>query len=283
MILALALVMSLALAACGESSAEDIAAKVSEKLDSITSMDAVLNMQFDAAMQSGGKSHNMKMDTVANITSFRDPRQTKMDMHLKLDVDGQSQDIDMETYAVEENGSLVMYTKAFGLWQKQDVVSEEKLRQYDAQANLNIYLDNATSFQVSTEQLDGAKMYRLQGTLSGESLKKALETSAVMDQLSQMTNGSEELYATVFDNLEDMPVTIWANKKDLTPVRYEMDMTQVMQGMVRNIIAAYGETGEAVPEDFEINCNAYKVSVDMSNYNSAAPITVPQEALDNTK
>lgn len=285
MALVLALVMSFALTACGEENAADIAQKVETKLNTITSMEAKMDMQLDLTIAAEGQTQSMNTSTVANITSFNDPIQMKMDMHMNMDAGGQSQAIDMESYAVQENGALVMYNKSFDTWQKQTITAEELLgsmQQYDAQENLNLYLENADSFQVSTEQLNGVEVYRLKGILSGESLKKAVEATGAMDQLGQMADGAEEMYEVMFKDLGDMPITIWADKKDLTPVRYEMDMAQTMQTMMKNLITALAAE-EGMPEDFEINCTAFKITMDMFNFNNATPITVPQEALDSTK
>ncbi len=285
--LILIVVMSFSLTACADESAADIADKVAAKLDSITSMDAKMEMQFGLEMQLDGQTQNMDTSSVANITSFNDPVQMKMDIHMKVDTDGQEQEIDMESYAVQEDGALAMYTKVFDAWQKQILTVEEQMesvKQYDAQSNLHIYLENTDSFKVSSEQLNGVEVYRLDGTLSGQSLREAIEASGTMEQLSQLSNGSEDLYASMFDNLKDMPVRIWANKSDLMPVRYEMDMTKTMQSMIDNLIVAQAKaTGEAVPADFKMSIKNVHISMDMSNFNNATPIVVPQEALDSTK
>ena len=284
----LALAVILSAAACAkEESAADILKKASEKTAAVTSMEAAMDMQMGFDMKMGEETQSSDITATANIVSFSDPVQMKMDMTMNMDISGQSQEMDMAMYAVQEEGGLVMYTNMSGVWQKQTVMQEELMesfKQYDAKGNLNIYFENADSFkEVTTEQINGAEVYRLQGTLSGESLKKAIEESGALSQMGQMTGlgQGQEAYEKMFDNLGDMPVTIWVDKKEYVPVRYEEDMTAVMQAIMKNMFENEA-MGQMLPEGFEMNCTSFKITMDILYYNNAEPITVPQEALDAT-
>ncbi len=280
-------VMAFTVVGCGKMTPADLIKKVSAQTANIKSMEAVMDMDMGFTITAGGEEQNMTTKAKSNIYSTIEPLAVKLEMNMNMNAGGQAQDMDMEIYVVEEDGNIVTYTGFAGMWQKQALSAEQQksiLQQYDAKSNLNLYLENVDSFtEVVTEKLDGVEVYRLNGTLTGDSLQKAVEAAGALQQLDQIIgSNAEEMEAALFKDMGDMPIVIWVDKKDYMPVRYEMDMTQVMQKMMANMFGVISETtGEALPEDFAFDCSSMKIIMNITGVNNVAPIEVPQEALDN--
>ena len=97
--------------------------------------------------------------------------------------------------------------------------------------------------------------------------------SGALNSLSSL-GISEDQMKEMLSGLGDIPVTLWISETDLYPVRYDMDMTSVMDGLMKAVLESMGDQAEgltmSVPE--------MTITMTCSNFNSATDFTIPDEA-----
>lgn len=266
-----ALALVLALAACDGNppggSAEDVIKQAQENMAGVTSMRYTMTM--DMEMTAEGEDVNITTDLTADY--IVDPMAMKMDMVMDL---GEMGSMTTTSYAVKEDSEYVLYTGMdYGdgqmTWIKQTLGGLADLEQYNAQANLDLYLKSAESFKENgTETINGSAATRYDGVISKEALEEVLASSGMMDYLDQM--GMDETSA-MLQNMDDLPISIWVDDESLLPVKYEMDMSAMMQSMMDSV---------AADEDVDVTIGKVFVSMTVTDYNSVESIQLPAEAQD---
>ena len=187
-------------------------------------------------------------------------------------------------YLVQEGKEYVSYTKVSGSildeedssWSKSSIDVTD-LAQYNAMDNAKLYLDVLNSFQAAGKESIGSyNTIRYDGKVTGQDISKMLDTLG--DNVSSMLSTADtSTMADLFSQLDGIPMSVWIDQKTALPVRYEMDLSGMVNQLMSTMIDALGSlSSEAV--DFQVS--KARVTVECSDYNAVAPITVPQEVLD---
>lgn len=273
--LLLALVLTLSLAACAgggggsaQTPAEAVAA-AQKKMADIKNLDAAITMEMGMSMEGQTMGINMSM----NMSMLTDPVQAKIAVDMDMGELGSQQ---MEMY-MEEKGdnSFVLYVTDGTIWAAQ-TVSAEDVGQYDAQSSMDMYLDSTSEFKsAGTEKLPSGEADKYTGVIKGDSMAAVMEQSGALDSLATVL-GSTDAIAELYKDLGDMPVSIWVDKATGYPVRYEMDMTDMLSQLMSKALTAAGAT-EADLEKLKID--KMSMAMECSNFNNATPFTIPEEAL----
>ena len=273
----LILSLSLALTACGslvgggEDSPEAVLTRAQEAFEEISSMHYTIDM--DMGFSAEGES--IEVATTAEADCIIEPMQ--MDMDMKMDMMGLF-DMNLKMYMVQEGNSFTVYTgmddgEGNMTWSKDTMEDLDYLSQYNGQTNMELYLKNGTNFtENGTEEIAGVTATRYDGVITQESLDAVMEASGVLEQFETFgVEGMDEMLS----QMGDLPVSIWIDKESGLPVRYEMDMTAMMQNMMDKLIAQDAEAAETA-----MTVDKCYLSMLCSDYNSVDAIQVPQEALD---
>ena len=263
----LAAVLTLALTACGGSGVDkDPLAAAQANMAAAKSMDATMVMEMD--MEAGGES--METVTTMNMTMFTDPQ--KMKVETSMDMGGYGS-MDMSIYAEEVDGQLTMYLYDGSSWYSQ-AVTEADLGAYDVSGSMTDYIGDTTGFtQQGTETVDGVSAYKYTGVITGEEMQEVMTSSGALDSLSSLGLSADET-EEMLSGLGDIQVTLWVAEKELYPVRYEMDMTAIMDGLMQSILASMGDQAEGLT----MSVPKMKMTMTCSNLNSAADFEIPAEA-----
>ena len=192
--------------------------------------------------------------------------------------------MDTTMYLVQEGKEYVSYTKVSGgilggedVGWSQSTIDVTDLKQYNAMDNAKLYLDVLNSFQSAGKEAIGSyNTIRYDGKVTGQDISKMLDTLG--DNVSSMLSTADaSTMADLFSQLDGIPMSVWIDQKTALPVRYEMDLSDMVNQLMRTMINALGSlSSEAV--DFQVS--KARVTVECSDYNAVAPITVPQEVLD---
>ena len=187
-------------------------------------------------------------------------------------------------YLVQEGKEYVSYTKVSGgilgdedVGWSQSTIDVTDLKQYNAMDNAKLYLDVLNSFQSAGKEAIGSyNTIRYDGKVTGQDISKMLDTLG--DNVSSMLSTADtSTMADLFSQLDGIPMSVWIDQKTALPVRYEMDLSSMVNELMSTMIDALGSlSSEAV--DFQVS--KARVTVECSDYNAVAPITVPQEVLD---
>lgn len=276
-LLAALMLASVWLVGCGERSPEELWATAKENI--VTAKSARLHMTMDMAFDLQGEttSMTMKMDEACT----QDPLSAEVNMTMDM---GSLGKMDTTMYLVQEGKEYVSYTKVSGgilgdedVGWSQSTIDVTDLKQYNAMDNAKLYLDVLNSFQSAGKEAIGSyNTIRYDGKVTGQDISKMLDTLG--DNVSSMLSTSDaSTMADLFSQLDGIPMSVWIDQKTALPVRYEMDLSGMVNQLMSTMINALGSlSSEAV--DFQVS--KARVTVECSDYNTVAPITVPQEVLD---
>lgn len=268
MALGLALVMLISLTACGGgSSTENVMKAAQEALNEVTSMR--YDMSMDMTLSAGGQT--IESNTSGVIAYNAEP--LAMEMKMTMDMGAQGQ-FDMFMYVSQEDDNLVMYMSDGTNWGKQTLADAAQLEQYNAQDSMGIYLENIDSFQeAGTEQVNGSDAIKYEGVIANDALNEVMAASGMEEQLAQYGLTEEEA-AAIYQDLGDLPVAIWIAKESNLPVKYEMDVTAMMQ----NIMTKMFENMDVATEDMDFTVDNMFISMTLYDFNNVGEIEIPEEA-----
>ncbi len=267
---ALALLLVLGLSACGGNDAGEAIVKAQEAMADVQSMTYQTVMEMDLSAEGSSVS----MSVSADVSAIVDPLALEMAMSLDM---GELGTLDYTSYMVSGDDALTMYScldMGDGpTWIREDVTDMTSLSQYDAKASLDLYLKSAQSFrEVGAETVGDYEAVRYDGVIKGDDLDEVLETSGVLEQLSNL--GIEES-ADLLTDIGDLPISIWIDQATSFPVKYEMDMSALMQTMLGKM----AETDESVSG---VTVDKLIVSMVVTGVDCVDEIVVPEEALTAT-
>ena len=144
------------------------------------------------------------------------------------------------------------------------------LGQLSAAEGLEFYLRCASAFEkVGEEEVRGATASRYDGEIPADMLAEALERSgaySMVEGLGVSEDSTEGLTS-------GMGLSIYLDNETGLPVRYDIDMTDLMREMMEATLAAVG-AGDAM--SWEIG--EASVSVTLSEFNGIDAIEIPDAA-----
>ncbi|OUN22576.1 hypothetical protein B5G34_06810 [Flavonifractor sp. An82] len=264
--LALGALLAVSMTACGngankEESADQIKAAM-EKINAVESMDATMYMEMDMSVM----GQSIETDTKMDMSCFNDPVKLKADMTMSM---GSLGSVSMSIYADATDGDYTIYMFDGSSWTTQ-AADASQLEQYDAQQSMDLYLSSGAEYaHAGTEDINGSTADKYTGIIRGDALAEVMKASGATSSM-ETTMGMvlEDLYS----DLGDMPITVWIDQATGYPVRYYMDMTGVMQSMMKKALAGV-EGGDSLTMD------KVEITMDCSNFNNVADFEIPAEAL----
>ena len=266
---ALSAALALSLAACGsgtEKSTGDIATAL-EKINAVKSLEATMVMEMDMSLM----GQSMETETAMNMVCFNDPMKLKADMTMDM---GKLGSFTMNMYAAMDGDNYTVYINDGSAWSS-ETVDMSYLQQYDAQESMNLYLESGDDYTLDgTEEINGSTANKFTGVIRGDALEEVLAASGATSSLESSV-GDLDL-SELYNDLGDMPITVWVDQESGYPVRYAMDMTELMQGIMEKSMAAAG--GE---EDISgmITMDKMSLVMDCFNFDNATDFEIPAEAL----
>ena len=271
---AVLMVMMMTLTACGgPGGGSDPLSAARANMDAVTSLDGTMVMELD--MEVAGEV--MESVTTMNMTVFNDPMRLKMDMKMELGLMGEAVTVPyMEVYAEEDGaGGYKLYMQQDGAgWQVQQATLAE-LEEYDFSGEMGGYMDSVSSFtQAGTESVDGVEAYKYTGVITGREMEEVMRSSGALDSMGSSLGLSGSDLESMVTGLGDITVSLWISREDLFPIRYEMDMTDIMDALVRNIVESAG----GAEAGMTMSIPKMTIVLTCSHINSATEFTIPDEA-----
>lgn len=254
-----------------EKSAADILAAAQEKMKNVKSMNAKMIVDMNMEASAEGESQSMQMTTTADMSCFYDPVHFKIDMTMNA---GEAGTTSTTMYAeADDSGKYTQYITDGTNWQAQEI-DLSAIKQYNASDNMNQYIDESYNYKSEgTEEINGANAYKLSGIITGDNLKETMLASGSLDSLTSLGIDSAQVQSMI-DGLGDLPITLWIDEASMYPVKYEMDMSAVMNSLMTKVMESMGdETAGA-----SINFSKVMFSMVCSDFNAAAEFTIPDEA-----
>ena len=272
--IAMSATMALPLAACASgkpATPEEVLKAASEKVAAAKSMSSEVIM--DMKMASAGQTIQMTM--TGAVEAIEEPMAMHMDMTMDMGAMGSMK---MQMYMTEEEGAYQLYVgtddgSGATTWAAQSVPDADQMKQYDTQANMELYLKSGSNFQENgTETIEGKETVRYDGVITNECFNEVFTSTGVLDQFSSLGVDAETAQSMLTD-LGDLPISVWVEKESNLPVKYEMDMTAIMQSIMT-------KTMEAADSTETITVESVYMTMLIHGIDNVESIEVPQEALD---
>ncbi len=262
-----------------ERNMEDVFAAAQQALADVTSLDAQMIMEMDMEVTSEGQTESMHSINTMAMTTFTDPFHIKIVTTVDMGDQGTlSNSIYAET---DEDGSCTMYMYDGSDWTAQ-AIPQSALGQQNAASDMQAYVDGRYDFEeAGIDQIDGSDAYRYTTVLSGDQVKETMLSSGALDTASQYGLTASDM-ENMMDGLGEIPISLWIDADTLYPVKYELDMTDVMDTMMSRIPEALAAAGAEVNvEDISMHVPKMTMSMTCFHYNAATDFEVPEEAKVN--
>lgn len=273
---ALTLTLGLGLTACGGTAPaaetpEEVLTKAQEAMADVTSMG--YDMTMDLSM--GAEGETLAISTVTRADTVLSPLAMKAEMEMDLgDLGGTTS---MTIYAKEQDGSYLTVVGAPDeagkmTWQSSSMDALGDLENLSGTDSLQLYLDSIQNFtQGESETVNGVEATRYDGVILGEDLSEVIAASGALSQLDSLGMGE---MSDLFTDMGDLPVSLWIAKETYYPVKYEMDLTEMMQSILDKTLS------EQLGADIGLTVEQAALSMTIRDINQVGEIEIPAEALE---
>lgn len=273
---ALTLTLGLGLTACGGTAPaaetpEEVLTKAQEAMADVTSMG--YDMTMDLSM--GAEGETLAISTVTRADTVLSPLAMKAEMEMDLgDLGGTTS---MTIYAKEQDGSYLTVVGAPDeagkmTWQSSSMDALGDLENLSGTDSLQLYLDSIQNFtQGESETVNGVEATRYDGVILGEDLSEVIAASGALSQLDSLGMGE---MSDLFTGMGDLPVSLWIAKETYYPVKYEMDLTEMMQSILDKTLS------EQLGADIGLTVEQAALSMTIRDINQVGEIEIPAEALE---
>lgn len=193
-----------------------------------------------------------------DIESASDPDALHMEMGLDMGAFG---GYETEVYTVEDGDGYTTYVNSDGVWTKQAADKTEVEQNFTTILAVD---DRGSYTEVGEEELNGVKTIHYTGTIDADGVVKALQSIGALGSLG--IDGSD----TPLDGIEDLSVDIWVSEESVLPVRYTMNLTNLMSVLLSGASEEIGT---------EMDVKEAILSFDLSDYDNVT-VTVPQNVIN---
>ena len=262
---AIALLLAISLSACGDSFESAMARALSEMQD-VESLHMDMVMGIDMSLSAEGQTLDMPISMDMSMDTINEP----LTAHATMNMNVMQQPVGVEYYLEQSGENYQMYANMDGGGLESMSMDETELGQFSAVDGVEFYLQCASAFEkVGEEEVRGATASRYDGEIPADMLAEALERSgaySMVEGLGVSEDSTEGLTS-------GMGLSIYLDNETGLPVRYDIDMTDLMREMMEATLAAVG-AGDAM--SWEIG--EASVSVTLSEFNGIDAIDIPDAA-----
>ena len=259
-ILVFAILAAMLLSLCGCGMFRTHVAKAAIKMSKLDSLHADIEMQIGMGISLLGQDVNADAAITGGADIQRDPE--RVYVNLNAEVAGFEQN--MLFYGVGRDDGFDVYSSADSgeSWTKDSIENDDssKSSKADGKSVFLLLSDSAASFkEYGKEKVNGSDAIRYNGKITSDELRQALELANAKQALEESLD--VELDDDVFEDLGDVPVSIWIDVKSGMIVRIEMDMSDVMQGLVPVLV---DKAMEKTDVGIGVNTKVYEVTVSIT-------------------
>lgn len=259
-ILVFAILAAMLLSLCGCGMFRTHVAKAAIKMSKLDSLHADVEMQIGMGISLLGQDVNADAAITGGADIQRDPE--RVYVNLMAEVAGFEQNLLF--YGVGRDDGFDVYSSADSgdSWTKDSIENDDssKSSKADGKSLFLLLSDSAASFkEYGKEKVNGSDAIRYNGKITSDELRQALELADAKQALEESLD--VELDDDVFEDLGDVPVSIWIDVKSGMIVRVEMDMSDVMQGLVPVLV---DKAMEKTDVGIGVNTKVYEVTVSIT-------------------
>lgn len=245
--------------------AKTLMEKADEEMKKLDSYASTINLVMDMESESGGKKMEMNIDGTVMMDMILEPSTAHLQTNLKMDVFGQQQEYNMETYQFTQSDQLIAVSNDGSGWTRFEDSSE---------------LQNIAGFK---NLFDYGLMSDLDPKVTGSDKINDKDVWCVqftegMEELLELLN-SEELDTASKALLTSMGKSIKINCKvyiDKETNRYVKGVGEItgLNDFLSSLMSG------ATDADAKLTIDTFEITVDYDKYNEIKGIQIPQDAKD---
>lgn len=245
--------------------AKTLMEKADEEMKKLDSYASTINLVMDMESESGGKKMEMNIDGTVMMDMILEPSTAHLQTNLKMDVFGQQQEYNMETYQFTQSDQLIAVSNDGSGWTRFEDSSE---------------LQNIAGFK---DLFDYGLMSDLDPKVTGSDKINDKDVWCVqftegMEELLELLN-SEELDTASKALLTSMGKSIKINCKvyiDKETNRYVKGVGEItgLNDFLSSLMSG------ATDADAKLTIDTFEITVDYDKYNEIKDIQIPQDAKD---
>jgi len=274
-ILAICLSLLLLFAAVGCSEKQDeyamgVIQKMKEQMNNVKDVEAETTIGLYAVMD----GITMDMNSISTMARTTEPENVKISMRTDASMSAQGekqeQSTVMDAYFLENNGAPVMYQKVDDSWFRSEMTADEWTavqQQNNATAELAEMLDAEIMYKkVGNETVNGFETVKIEAKIPPERF-----TTMMGDVLAAigLETGTNIIYSKL---KETVKVTIWVDEATSNPIRYQADLTTLMQEVIRSLVS------DIRGMEIIVNIKSITMQTDFTNFGNVEAIELPAEA-----
>ena len=245
--------------------AKTLMEKADEEMKKLDSYASTINLVMDMGSESGGKKMEMNIDGTVMMDMILEPSTAHLHTNLKMDVFGQQQEYNMETYQFTQSDQLIAVSNDGSGWTRFEDSSE---------------LQNIAGFK---DLFDYGLMSDLDPKVTGSDKINdkdvwCIQFTEGMEELLELLN-SEELDTASKALLTSMGKSIKINCKvyiDKETNRYVKGVGEItgLNDFLSSLMSG------ATDADAKLTIDTFEITVDYDKYNEIKDIQIPQDAKD---
>lgn len=274
------LMMLLSLAACGgePTTPPDPLETAMENLKTVENLQA--DAKMDMTMTVNGETVDTKtsMDMIYYINPLR------MLMEMETVANGETVSLTMACEQSEDGIDIYYADDENWYYQKIDLDEANSMQGFDYRPDQAIGDYSYTAD--GTEEIDGVTLYKYTCELTGEAMQEAMNSSGAMNSMGDTGISAEDM-EEMFKSLDGLSIkaSVWISEDEMLPVRYEMDMTDLMNAIMSYSMETAAKNAGVSVDELGIQMSVSKVVVTMEyyNYDYADDFEVPAEIVDYFK
>ena len=263
--------------------AEVAVADAMNKLIQVKSMhmDMDLAMEVEMVISMGEVKQRLPMNIT--MTGRTDMSREPYLVMAAISVSAMGENMDALLYGAQEDGATVLYSSLDGgaTWTRDRQKGGEgfQLPQDPTESFGQLFTMSAADLQrIGADEVDGKPVTVYAGKVEGKHLQEVLESTGAAEELTEAMN--DDLPAEMLENLGDIDFTVMIEEESGLPVRYSMDMTEALKGLVETVLQQ-SLAGQDL-EDMEIGLDVPSATLELtlSKFDSIDPIVIPEAALN---
>lgn len=245
--------------------AKTLMEKADEEMKKLDSYASTINLVMDMGSESGGKKMEMNIDGTVMMDMILEPSTAHLQTNLKMDVFGQQQEYNMETYQFTQSDQLIAVSNDGSGWTRFEDSSE---------------LQNIAGFK---DLFDYGLMSDLDPKITGSDKINDKDVWCVqftegMEELLELLK-SEELDTASKALLTSMGKSIKINCKvyiDKETNRYVKGVGEItgLNDFLSSLMSG------ATDADAKLTIDTFEITVDYDKYNEIKDIQIPQDVKD---
>ena len=264
-ILVFAMLAAMLLSLCGCGMFRTHVAKAAVKMSKLESLHADVDMQVGMGISVFGQDVNADAAITGGVDIQRSPERLYAD--LTAEVEGFEQNLLL--YGIGRDGGYDIYSSADSgeTWTKGSAENNSaNSSKADGKSIFLLLSESAASFkEYGKEKVNSSDALRYNGRITSDELKQALELANAKQAIEESLD--VELDDDVFADLGDVPVSIWIDVESGMIVRIEMDMSDVMQGLVPVLVDKAMEKAD-IGIGVDTKVHEVTVSITLSEFDS---------------